>query len=1253
LRRIKIIALVFVCGLFAGQAVAQSAVEVKGAFVLNFLRSVTWPEDDSTTVYRIGISGAYGLIGQELTELPGTVEVNGRAIEVTRYVAGNSFHVVMVPRPSLLDMAQLFGELRGSSTLIVTDDAGSTENSMIDFFHRPDGVLAFEVGLGNMLSEELTADEELLELGGATREAIAVYNELGAALSETEATIKRQLEELRQTQQAVSEQTARLSLQQERIGAQETAIAEQDSVMQSRLEELNQLQAQLLRDQAMLEDSELLITNTRADAVKLQEQAAVQLETLRRRETQMSELAQDIAASEDRLAFQLSELEAQDEQISTQQESLESQDTTIQRQRTTIYVGTALGLLLLGLLSAVAVMYRRNRRQSAELRKLSRSTEQSPASVVITDRSGTIEYVNPKFCEVTGYSAEEALGQNPRILNSGTHDKEFFDAMWDELSNDREWRGELCNKKKDGQLYWELASISPIKTDGGTTTHFVAVKEDITDRKRAEAELVEARRQAESAAEAKASFLANMSHEIRTPMNAVIGLANLALRTELTHRQRDYLEKIQRSGQHLLGIINDILDFSKIEAGKLQVEKVPFNLEHVLENVAALVGTKASEKDLELLFDVPSDLSRGLVGDPLRLGQIIINYANNAIKFTDEGQIVVRVRESDNGSFRFEVSDTGIGLSPEQQARLFQSFEQADTSTTRKHGGTGLGLAISKHLAELMGGEVGVESAVGEGSTFWFTAILEESEQPTLSRPEHPNLKGLRVLVIDDNPQARLIISEMLIAMDFRVNEAPSGEEANDMIVSAAEDDPYALAFIDWRMPRGMDGIETVRSWSSLGVSNPPVPIMVTAYGRAELVERAHDAGIDITLVKPVNPSQLFDAAVLAIDGSDVEIRQASLSSPTDGVDVSDIQNARVLLVEDNDLNKQVAVELLSQAGFVVTTVVNGLQAVEAVDAEVFDLVLMDMHMPVMDGLEATKHIRALDRHASLPVLAMTANAMEADKERCLAAGMNDHIAKPIEPRVLFEQLVKWIPAGERKPVLAPKAASGQTIVVAETDLDSLQDASGLELDKAVKRAGNNTALLVRLLRSFASDKYAKTVEEIRSLQESGSSTDAQREAHSMKGMAGTIGAEKLQVLAAKVEDEFREKGMADEAGLASLEAEIERLVEVISNHLGVQAEAPQTLDISMDGVEDVEGLIKLLSAGEVEFEKMKAHMPTDEIEQLSLQIREAGARHNALFVVEWAKRMSEAVTAFDIDSINLQFERFSEMVNICRQKAS
>lgn len=703
----------------------------------------------------------------------------------------------------------------------------------------------------------------------------------------------------------------------------------------------------------------------------------------------------------------------------------------------------------------------------------------------------------------------------------------------------------------DGQIVWMHALGHVARDASGKATDMYGVTQDITDFKKLEIELLAAKEAAEAAARAKSDFLANMSHEIRTPMNAVIGMTHLALKTELTAQQRDYLSKVSSSAQHLLGIINDILDFSKIEAGMLAVEALDFELDRVLENVADLTAAKAAAKGLELVFDISPRVPRTLVGDPLRLGQVLINYANNAVKFTEAGEIDIRVTLdqdlADSVKLRFAVRDTGIGMTGEQQSRLFRSFQQADTSTTRKYGGTGLGLAISKNLAELMGGEVGVESVPGKGSTFWFTAVLGKSEKQRSALVPHPDIRGRKALVVDDNENARAVLSDLLEGMSFDVTAVSSGAEA---IAALRHADPALdIVLMDWQMP-GMDGIEAASRIRDMGLAEPPHVILVTAHGREEVFRQAESSAIERVLLKPVTASQLFDAIIGALGISPVDGAGSTGPVRVESSLLSPVLGARILLVEDNEINQQVAMELLRQAGFTVDLAENGTIALELLAARPYDLVLMDMQMPVMDGLTATREIRNDPALAKLPIVAMTASALEEDRDNCLDAGMNDHLAKPIDPEALWRTLARWIrprPGLGESPGESPNV--GQP-AVSQPPLPG--DIRGLDVPAGLRRAAGNRSLYRRLLKKYAAGQRSAP-RDITAAMEAGDWDLAERLAHTLKGVSGNIGARDVQTAAASVEAACKERRPLEElislieqlgAPLASLCDSIEQLPE-------------------------------------------------------------------------------------------------------------
>jgi two-component system sensor histidine kinase/response regulator len=708
----------------------------------------------------------------------------------------------------------------------------------------------------------------------------------------------------------------------------------------------------------------------------------------------------------------------------------------------------------------------------------------------------------------------------------------------------------------DGRIVWIHALGHIVRNAKGEATDMYGVAMDVTISREAEQNLQQAKELAEDATRMKSDFLANMSHEIRTPMNAIIGMSHLVLKTELAPRQRDYIKKIQGSGQHLLGIINDILDFSKIEAGKLSIEYTDFELDKVLDNVANVSSEKTSAKGLELIFNIDQNVPRYLNGDSLRIGQILINYANNAVKFTDEGEIVIAVnvleQNEQEALLHFSVRDTGIGLTDEQQTKLFQSFQQADMSTSRKYGGTGLGLAISKQLAQLMGGDVGVESVYGEGSTFWFTARMKKTEAPMKNLLLEPALRDRRALVVDDHDMARGVLDILLSKMSFHVDEAASGQEAIAAIQRAAQaGKPYEIVFLDWRMP-GMDGIETARAIGELRLPTTPHLVMVTAYGREEVLQAAESVGLDDVIIKPVNPSILFDSVVRILGGQLEEMRIEDSRGTNNEPDLSSIAGAEVLVAEDNELNQEVAMGLLTDAGFAVTIANNGEEALNLLKQHSYDIVLMDMQMPVMDGVSATQEIRKSASLDELPIVAMTANAMTQDKERCLAAGMNDHVAKPIDPDELFRTLLRWIKPRTNSTHEAAHLEVGKAQSIETT----LPDIEGLDVQLGLKRVLNKIPVYISMLRKFLESQSTAPVE-LRSALANKDIPTAERIAHTAKAVCGNIGASALQHQAEELE-QLCSSGAANElieSKLTEFETALYRLCNALKSALPPKTE--------------------------------------------------------------------------------------------------
>lgn len=780
-----------------------------------------------------------------------------------------------------------------------------------------------------------------------------------------------------------------------------------------------------------------------------------------------------------------------------------------------------------------------------------------PALILIND---AVTDCNPAAYKLLGYKSKDALlNRTMHTLSvtsqlTGKDSSTAFQQLLETVHAEGQCRSDWVFSKVDKtHIYADMTLMAVTYND---TPAIICAWRDITERQKTqmtlqsykvklEEEIAEqtqelklAKENAEQASHAKSEFLANMSHEIRTPMNSIIGMSYLALQSGLTDKQRNYIQKVRRSAESLLSIINDILDFSKIEAGKIEIENAPFHFQEVLSEVSMVLALQTEEKGLELIFDIDQDLPQVFKGDATRLRQILLNLGNNAVKFTQQGEIVIRAQyvkhTAKHLKIEFSVSDTGIGIRQEQQPNLFQSFSQADSSTTRRFGGTGLGLAISKQLVELMGGSIWLESTEGLGSTFYFTAQFERVLDEIPQSPHWPETPAIeRILIVDDNETSREVLQTNVEALGFACDVVDSGLAAIELVEQGAS---YQLILVDWQMPE-LDGVTTCRHILENSDSTPPTMIMVTAYGLEKVKQASGDLAIAGYLTKPFTSSSLFDAIANSCGMGHVTTNDAKALDP-EPYNYPNLDGASVLLVEDNEINRELALELLSQHNLTVQTVENGQQALDRLAIRDFDMVLMDCQMPVMDGYQATRLIRQQAKYQDLPIIAMTANVMQHDIERAHEAGMNAHIGKPINIEQMFRTMSHWMPEEKVNPVPST-TQKGQPIDLVQHNIE-LPNLPQIDTQLGLLCV-QTPDLYVNLLQRFY-DSHQNFQTELVALQKQEEQQGFIRMVHTLKGTAGTLGMEHLAQLALALEQQL-EKDQPHQAQLTLLVEELDAIL--------------------------------------------------------------------------------------------------------------
>jgi len=798
------------------------------------------------------------------------------------------------------------------------------------------------------------------------------------------------------------------------------------------------------------------------------------------------------------------------------------------------------------------------------------------AIVSMANLTGNITFVNDKFIEISGYSREELIGSNHRILNSGYHEPRFFSDMYQTITKGKVWQNEVCNISKNGHLYWVETTIVPLLGSDRKPKKYISIRTDISEIKRAEHRLTEAKRSAEETSQLKSDFLANMSHEIRTPMNGVIGMTGLLLDTKLSAKQRDYAENTMKSADALLSIINDILDFSKIEAGKLELEAVPFDLCSLAEDVAELMALRCREKKIEMLLRYKPGTERLLIGDPGRVRQILLNLLSNAVKFTQEGNVLLSIESyggtDDNVSVLVKVEDTGEGIDQSKLEKVFNKFEQEDASTTRKFGGTGLGLAICQELCHLMQGDLVVKSVKGKGSLFSFTMTLgldKKGKEAQIESDKLLNLSDIKILIVDDIDIANLILGEQLSGLNLVVETATSGSQALKMLSDGIENkSPFDIVITDYKMP-DFDGETLAEKIKQDKLLEGGALLLVTSFpARKNDERRLKNLGFDGYLTKPTHPSEVPQIVAMVWkavkQGDDFPLitRHSLRDSENIKIDKPRFKDVHILITEDNSINLMVATEYLEGYGCTITPAGNGLEALNQIDLQNFDLVFMDCQMPEMDGFEATREIRNRKINSDsplydrIPIIAFTANAMQGDKEKCEEAGMDDFISKPVNQKTLEDTLKKWLSHkldGTVNTKLIGEELSDHNLISAEEDESFIDSKRTEQLD--LKKFETLKVLFKDQFSSVVEQHSKSTYDNILLIREAIKKSDfetLERAAHSIKGASAQFGAIRLSQAAEVMEDYARNKDLKEiNEHVVFLESEHVSISDVMKKYLG------------------------------------------------------------------------------------------------------